>query len=386
MLHFRRMARCFSDVEQWAAGGSSHAQLDSSQSFEASNRDQAPVRGTDFAFVTIVTSYHDRVAPNRRRRHFYECQLTVLHLLPRTAPLVACMLSFGLLVAESAAVEVTVTLATGRSFTGEIDARSDAEHLRLRFGTAATVITRPIAWRTITAARSAGAAISLVQLRELAVTAQAAAEPPPLVRPAPSKQTAGVPVPPLVAMPDAGGLRLWRVPGAEASPPAGEAIVRSIDIDVRLANWDADVEADGLLLTIAALDALGNVAAVDGTLEVELIGEALPPYTRGDAFPVLGRWSRVVHADDPASRGGYHREQLAFQAMDPAYQLDAPRYALVNARLVVPGQGTFEASLDGLSLRGFTPVRDRLEAASGARLLPSEKSGRGKPYSSRSLQ
>jgi hypothetical protein len=301
---------------------------------------------------------------------------------------VAVLVGIGGLVAPSAAVEVTVTVtvSAGRTFTGEIDPGSDAERLRLRFGTGATVITRPIAWRAIVAASSAGEPITLARLQELAANVQADAARPAIVRPAPSKPKPSPGDAPQAATPAVGGLRLWRVPGADGAPLVAAADIRSIDIDVRLANWDADVEADGLLLTIAAIDAFGNVAPVDGTLEVELIGEALPPYTRGDAFPVLGRWSRVVQADDPASRGGYHREQLAFQAMDPAYQLDAPRYALVNARLVVPGQGTFEASLDGLSLRGFTPVRDRLEAASGARLLPSEKAGRGKRDSSRALR
>lgn len=276
---------------------------------------------------------------------------------------------------------MTVSLVGGRSFIGTIDRTSDEQRLRLRFGNDATTIVRSLTWSSITSASVAGRTLGVAELRQLAAaepnrpSTDDVAGPQRLVLPHHTKTPATV-----------GGLQLWRVPGRDAMPLPPESIVRSIAVDAYPANWDSDVDTDGLLVTVSALDESGRAVPVDGTLEVELVGETLPPYTRGEAFPVLGRWSRQITSPPPAALGGIYRERLPFQFAHPDYQLDFPRYSLLHVRLVVPGQGTFEASLDGLSLRGFTPVRDRLQAASGARLLPNEQSGRGKRLSSRELR
>jgi hypothetical protein len=260
------------------------------------------------------------------------------------------------------AAEVSVALVEGRTLVGEVDGRSDERHLWLRFGNGATTIRRSIAWSKIAAAREAGAVVGAERLRELAAQDRTTFVPPP----APA------------------ALNTWRVPpDATRAAAATVATVRSLTIDAYLANWDADVETDGVLLGFAALDDFGAPVPVSGTLEVELIAERLPPYSRGNGFPVLARWTRAVTADEAATAGGLQRARLEFQAQHPDYQLYLPRFALVHARLVVPGQGVFEASLDGVALRGFTPVRDRLEAASGTRLFSHEQTGRGHRESGR---
>lgn len=292
---------------------------------------------------------------------------------------------------SSSASEVTVSLRSGRSFTGTIDRTSDDRNLRLRFGSEVTKIVRSINWNSVVAAKVEGRDVTATELKQLAAkereksTGADAAPTPQLVRPAISRSRPTNSDAASATRP-AGGVQLWRVPGRAAATNSPAAVVRSISLDAYPANWDADVDVDGLLVSVTALDDFGRAVPVDGTLEVELIGETLPPYTRGEAFPVLGRWSRQLTSNDSAAVGGTYRERLPFQAAHPDYQLYFPRYSLVHVRLVVPGQGTFEASLDGLSMRGFTPVRDRLQAASGARLLPNEQSGRGKPLSSRELR
>jgi hypothetical protein len=161
--------------------------------------------------------------------------------------------------------------------------------------------------------------------------------------------------------------------------------VQTLSIDVYLANWDADVESDGIVVTLAALDFFGQAVPVNGSLDVELIAEQLPPYTRDRSFPAIGRWTLSLTPDD-ANAAGYYRVRLPFQWAHPEYDLTLPRYALAHVRLVVPGRGTFEASVDAVALRGFSPVRERLQASGGGRLLPTEQSGRGKQESSRDIR
>lgn len=258
------------------------------------------------------------------------------------------------------ATEVSVSLVDGRKWVGEVDARSDDRYLWLRFGDATTTFRRPIAWSQISAVQQDGRPTDVASLR-----AQATALP----RPAPQPAKAAAP-------PGPGTLRTWRIPGVSARADVQPvATIRSLDVDAYLANWDADVEVDGLMLNLAALDEDGAAAPVDGTLEVELVGERLPPYSLGNAFPTLARWTVALNSAEGRSAGGYYRARLDFQAVHPDFQLWLPRYAMVHVRLSIPGQGTFEASRDGLSLRGFTPVRDRLEAASGTRFLPNERTG-----------
>lgn len=271
-------------------------------------------------------------------------------------------------VGDVRAAEVTITVADGRSFTAEIDSRSDAQRLWLRFGTGRTTIQRPIEWPAIVGVRMNGAESTVAELKRTIVAAEKPLPQPVAAQPAPPH----------------GGLRLWRVPGAEMNAKSELAApIRSLAVDVYLANWDADVESDGIVVNFAALDDFGDAVPIDGTLEVELIGERQPPYSRGNGFPVLGRWTQAVAANDGASPSGYRRVRLPFQAYHPDYWNSLPWFALAHVRLVVPGQGTFEASIDAVRLRGFTPVRDRIESAAGTRFLPTEQTGRGKGLSAR---
>ena len=267
--------------------------------------------------------------------------------------------------------EVTVTVQGGRTFQAEVDPRSDDRQLWLRFDSGKTTILRPIDWPSIVKLESNGAPMSVEQLRSSMPKNDTALPRPP-------RLDSNKPMPGMI-----GGMRMWRVPGGsprDAAPPS--ATIRSLAVEVYMANWDADVDSDGIVLRFAALDEFGEPASVSGTVEVELVGERRPPYSRGNAFPILARWTRSVSAATPTTIGGYYRERLEFQAVHPDYQLAWPTYALAHVRLTVPGQGTFEASADAVALRGFTPVRDRLESASGTRFLPNEQTGRGKKLSS----
>ncbi len=274
-------------------------------------------------------------------------------------------------VATAAAASLTVTVQSGRTFYGVLDAKTDARRLWIRSGRDGVTIERPIAWSSVRELSRSGTAVardSLVAEAERLRTVPPVAE-PRFVRKLPS----------IATKPDAdraAGLQLWHVakqPVEVADAP--DATVRWIEIDAYLANWDADVEADGLVLDLEALNAAGETIPADGTLTVELFGERVPPLSRGNAFPMLGNWTRQVAAVDFGR--GTLRLRLDFLGAHPDFNTLAGRYALAHVRFSVPGQGTFEASKDGLTLQGFSPVRERVQQAFGTRFLPTETTGRG---------
>ena len=273
--------------------------------------------------------------------------------------------------ATAADESLTVTVRSGRTFHGLLDAKTDAERLWIRSGHDGVSIERPIAWSSVRALTRSGTAVA----RDLLV-----AEAERLRATRPMTEPLYVTKMPPVAGKPAGertaGLQLWQVaegPVELASAP--DATVRWIEIDAYLANWDADVEADGLVLDLEALNASGESLPADGTLTVELIGERVPPLSRGNAFPMLGNWTRQVTAADFGR--GTLRLRLDFQGVHPDFNTVAGRFALAHVRFSVPGQGTFEASKDGLTLQGFSPVRERVQQAFGTRFLPTETTGRG---------
>jgi hypothetical protein len=264
---------------------------------------------------------------------------------------------------------VTVTVKSGRTFTAEIDPRSDAAKLVLRFSKETSTILRPIEWTAVTEIRRGEAVLPIETVRTQAIAENAAR--PKSMKPSPALGTSS-----------RGTVRAWPVrpaAGEEESPNAAavRGPVRSITVDAHLANWDADVEADGLSLSLGAFVGDGYAAAVDGTLEVALIGERQPPYSRGNAFPVLARWTRQVTAAEIEAAGGYYKTRLEFQAVHPEYERWVSNHALVHVRFLVPGDGTFETSIDAVPMRRYSPVRERTEQAFGTRFLPNERTGRG---------
>lgn len=301
----------------------------------------------------------------------------------------ACGLAYALAIATLTTAEadepITVQVRSGRSFTAQIDERSDASKLWLRFSKETSSILRPIEWSAITEITRGDRLLPMNEVREQAIAAHEAL----LRQPKPATPSRAA-VSPTVAAPRAveapaprGSMQTWNIqPASAAEPVAPRAPVRSISADAYLANWDADVESDGLFLSLAALDGTGFATPVDGTLEVELIGDRQPPLSRGNAFPVLARWTRQVTAKEIEESGGYYKTRLEFQALHPEYQLWLSSHALVHVRFLVPGDGAFEASIDAVPMRRFSPVRERAQQAFGTRFLPNEQTGRGHRESS----
>ena len=166
--------------------------------------------------------------------------------------------------------------------------------------------------------------------------------------------------------------------------------IRAVHVDAYIANWDADVETDGLVVRVHPLDSTGNLVAVRGTLRVQMI-VARPrniyagPRSQRHYFDRVGQWTLRVQPRDFGRSGA--RYKLPFQAVNPervtvpANQQPKrfePQFGLVHAQLVVPGAGVFEDSRDAVNLRPFSPVRDALQRSQSRRFFSIERTARGR--------
>jgi hypothetical protein len=97
------------------------------------------------------------------------------------------------------------------------------------------------------------------------------------------------------------------------------------------------------------MDAYGNIVPVNGTLEVDVIGEQPAHRTYGEPFPPLLRWATKVRPEDVGANGATFR--VPFQAWHPEFDLKLGSMGAVHARLSVPGQGVFDDTATMVWLR-----------------------------------
>lgn len=256
------------------------------------------------------------------------------------------LVAMGDLVHPAAAAErLIVELSDGRRIQGEIDAESDQQTLWLRVAVPRIIVIMPVDWEHIVRARLDDRELSGAQLRQYASRVLSKRPRPVFVLPG---NTSG---------------------RAEASPVAGAERIRSLDIEVTVANWDADFENDGLQVRIYPRSARGGITPVDGTLNVRLIGRDLFAARSRPRFPDIGRWSVRVDAEDFDAYGATY--QIPFQKIHPEFDLDVDYEGEVKAALNVSGQGRFEAATS-LRLRTRSPLRDDVELWERTRTLPGE--------------
>ncbi len=256
---------------------------------------------------------------------------------------------------------LVVWTASGREFRGDFDTRTDVGRLWLRSDYGRTAVLRPIRWDRIERI-ALGESQYTGDEFQAAFLAVAAAMPS-------------------LSSPPASEIRLVGTRETlEESPP--ELLpdllpVQLLRIDAGIANWDSDVEVDGLWLQLEPLSEWGTLVPVDATLSVDLIGLPTGPVNRPERPIRLGRWSRQVNAADFGPCGALYR--LAFQAIHPAFEPAIAPDALAHVRLSVPGRGVFEASECLSRLRPYCAFRDEAYRATGRSFLPLEQTGRSQP-------
>lgn len=271
---------------------------------------------------------------------------------------------------------ITVELLSGRTVTAQLDGRTDSSRLWLRNGGATQYILRPIAWDRVVRVRTGTKTLSRDEF--LATVARARSDtsgraekqsPRKIVLGGRPPETTG-PADTAISV-STSRLTTIRKTGSDRQSVSR---VQSLAIDARLANWDADPEADGLIVDVYPLDADGRVVPVRGSLEVNLTGWRKTGSRPRRPLARIGRWTQRVDPSDFDS--GVAHYKLAFQAVHPEFDLDWVSHGEVHARLGVPGHGAFEAIAGSVRIRSYSPIRDQLQHLSGRRFFRSERTGR----------
>ncbi len=258
---------------------------------------------------------------------------------------------------------ITVHLASGRSLSAAIELGDDPGQLWLRWQRGRAVLLRPVAWESVVRAEVGGEQLDGPQLRRL--VDQLRAEQPP--------EDAAGKTPTRVTRPK----QIGTTAPAVLEPDEPEPRVCSLSVDAYTANFDADVEADGLIVEVAALDGYGRAVPVHGTLQIELIGQpASLAIGRRETFQRLGYWSRRLQPEDFGPYGATLR--LPFTGVHPEFDTDVAPTAAVHVTLSVPGQGSFQSTDSMVRVRPYSSVRDRLQQRTGRRFFPQERTGDGR--------
>jgi len=262
---------------------------------------------------------------------------------------------------------VRVQLSDGHTLTGFVDVQTSSEHLVLRFEGYASRLWRRIAWEQVERAGYRGKRLSREELQDIA--ASIATEQIPLDRW--SRRKAGG---------SGEAVAAQETYAERAAAALNRPAVHSIAVHARAANWDADVEVDGLLLHLYPISAHGQVVPADGTLTVELVAarpsaaRSRRTQPRGAPLPQIARWTKSLDSHDAGPNGAVFR--LPFQAVHPEFRTGLASHGLVRATLTVPGDGVFQATDEWVRIRPFSPLRDRLQHIEGSRFFPGEKQGR----------
>lgn len=248
---------------------------------------------------------------------------------------------------------VSIHLHDGRELTGEVDARTDRDRLWLRIAAPSITIFKPIQWSDIIRAQIGDRQLAPSNFRELA----------PSLRSELSRDFFET------------GASTQPARQQDEPPVLIRRKVRSLHIYAHLANWDKDVNVDGLELRVFPVDENHTVVPVDGKLQVQLIGQFVRRTGQRGEFGDLGRWTRRVRIDDFGFLGATYR--IPFRAISPEFDRDVDAAGLVHARLGVPGQGDFEASV-AVRIRTSSPIRDQLWLREHTRFFRTERTDRRK--------
>jgi len=275
---------------------------------------------------------------------------------------VAILLTATSIVSADGVDTVTVWFDDGRVLTAELDQRSDEHRLWLRFSQPLITLASSARWQDVVQGSYHKKIYNADEFRTLALS---------LRDKAPSRS--GVEELPAAEEPaDLSQAVVGRPPKDRyVTQPLGPPRVRSLVIDAELANWDADVEMDGLLLHVYPLTEHRISVPVDGSLRIEVLGQRVLRQRQATKFFELARTSHRVRQQDfgPAHFATY---RIPFRTVHPEFQPGVGTYGLVHARLGIPGQGSFEASVH-TRLRTFDPVRDQLQLERGKRFFASER-------------
>ena len=262
---------------------------------------------------------------------------------------------------------ISVRLDAERIVIGTVDERTNHNRLWLRHGEEGVTLWSGFKWPQVIAWKVIREPLAPpTKETELADQPFAFVTPPSSMNsteqiPAPGPHESGQ-VPPYFSLPTSYDQRF----GSQ---------VDSVDVYAEIANWDGDVEPDGLRVFLRPRDAQGYAVPLTGHVRFKLLGQRPPalrhrPRLRHQRFSELAQWSRQVYPEDILHDGAVYL--LEFRRFHPDVDLDVATEALLHARLSVPTQGVFEGSDANVYLRPFSRLRDDLQQQTGNRYFRQE--------------
>jgi hypothetical protein len=282
---------------------------------------------------------------------------------------VLCGLLFAPVSVWAAGESIVVSAASGRHFRGQVDPRTNDLTLWLRSGKPHAFVQRPIDWNRVVSVNVGGKDHSADEFRKFVRTM---ISPQVDLR---ADNTHAIPhqgpsVDGIIAVEDAARPATFNaIDDLPTEPPR----VVSLHIDAYVANWDSDVEVDGLVVHVYPLDCTGATIPAFGTFEVDLIGQGASNGVSGNPFPVLGHWSRVIRPEEMGPNGVVLR--FPFQGSNPEFnqKRSVASFGMVHARLSIAGNGIFDDTASFTRIRPYSPVRDRMQQKQGRRFHPLER-------------
>ena len=244
----------------------------------------------------------------------------------------------------------TITLHDGRTVRGSIDQRSDQHYLWLRTQHPNLVLVSRFPWSSV---------LNLKQgaLPEGRTNGDSHAQENPdqldganriplerVTAPAePSENQLGgeqltIGLLPMLPPP-------WAV-GLHDRPRPNPRAVRSLRLEVEVANWDHDAEPDGLRVLVTPLDYHGYTVPVDASIDFQLLTDR--QHARGGRHVRrrredvrLEEWSERMWAQDFGPHGAVY--ELPFRNFTVGTDFEIAPEAVLTARLGVAGSGAFRA-------------------------------------------
>lgn len=248
--------------------------------------------------------------------------------------------------APSAIVELTT--ASGRTFRGRISPKSDFNTVHLTSSRGSIELSRPISWTAIRHLTINELPASFEKLAALITTVKTVEGETEIKD---EVITLGPPTTPQE--------HEVAVKQKEAGPTT--APVSSVSSWATFKSWDSDPNVDGLEVTFTPEDSQGLPTAARGHLEAELYAFqkatfSSVPHGLGARFVKIGSWRIPLEQTFP--RYDSRVARLPYQSISPATDGSVSPLGTLVIKLVVPGQGTFSASMEDVRLRPYSSIRD----------------------------
>jgi len=255
---------------------------------------------------------------------------------------------------------ITVQRLDDSKISGQIDAETDADFLCIRQTEPGLALIRSITWDQIKNLQRDGEELTPDQFREL--IGELASEIPVQFFERPTSAVTE-------KIPEPSGRHQ-----ALSGQTGQNRRLNSLHASAWLANWDRDVEPDGLEVELIPHDADGQPLALDGVVRLRLTGWQPDTYdpmgTR--AFPELALTTVRIRSEDFHSHST--RVRIPFRELNPEHDVQLLAYGQLHVEFNANHLGLVAASIS-VRVRAFNPLRDRLQLKTGSRFFTEERTG-----------